>query len=166
MFLGYFLSLLPELRGFNISGGENLSLSFARLFLGLTIYTGAFMAEIIRSGILAINQGQWEAARSLGLNELQVLRFVIIPPSFKVSLPPLISQFLNLTKNSSLAVAIGYPDFVSIANTSMNQTGQAIELVLLIMLMYLTISLSSSFVLNLFGREKVVDSLKKSIFLT
>ena len=144
----------PKLSGFNINGGVNLSPEFCSLFLGLTIYTGAFMAEIIRSGILSINQGQWEAARSLGLNELQVLRFIIIPQSFKVSLPPLISQFLNLAKNSSLAVAIGYPDFVSIANTSMNQTGQAIELVLLIMIMYLGISLSSSFTLNLIGRKK------------
>ena len=111
------------------------------------------MAEIIRAGILAIPKGQWEAARSLGISEFNLLRFVIIPQSFRISLPPLISQFLNLTKNSSLAVAIGYPDFVSIANTSMNQTGQAIELVALIMLVYLTVSLSSSFILNIFSKR-------------
>tara|TARA_B100000925_G_scaffold288101_1_gene268499 strand:- start:514 stop:1620 length:1107 start_codon:yes stop_codon:yes gene_type:complete len=143
----------PKLQGFNISGGKSLSPEFCSLFLGLTIYTGAFMAEIIRSGILAIDKGQWEAGRSIGLNDYQLLRYVIIPQSFKVSLPPLISQFLNLTKNSSLAVAIGYPDFVSIANTSMNQTGQAIELVGLIMAMYLSLSLLSSGVLNFFGRS-------------
>jgi general L-amino acid transport system permease protein len=143
----------PTLQGFNISGGESLSPEFCSLFLGLTIYTGAFMAEIIRSGILAIDKGQWEAGRSIGLNDYQLLRFIIIPQSFKVSLPPLISQFLNLTKNSSLAVAIGYPDFVSIANTSMNQTGQAIELVGLIMAMYLSLSLISSVTLNFLGRS-------------
>ena len=145
----------PILKGFNIEGGKYLSPEFCSLFLGLTIYTGAFMAEIIRAGILAIPKGQWEAARSLGLSEFNVLRFVIIPQSFRVSFPPLISQFLNLTKNSSLAVAIGYPDFVSIANTSMNQTGQAIELVALIMLVYLSVSLSSSLILNLFSKRFV-----------
>tara|TARA_X000000950_G_scaffold172085_1_gene209631 strand:+ start:194 stop:1294 length:1101 start_codon:yes stop_codon:yes gene_type:complete len=153
LFMSLFSISFPELKGFNIVGGRMVSPEYCALFLGLTIYTGAFMAEIIRAGILSVDKGQWEAAKSLGLSEVGVLRYVIIPQSFKVSLPPLISQFLNLTKNSSLAVAIGYPDFVSISNTTMNQTGQAIELVVLIMAVYLSISLLTSVILNKFGRK-------------
>ena len=139
---------VPQLSGFNIEGGGNFSPELTSLLLGLVLYTGAFMAEIIRAGILSVEKGQTEAALALGMNDWQVMKLIILPQSFRVSLPPLIAQFLNLTKNSSLAVAIGYPDFVSIANTTMNQTGQAIELIFLIMLVYLTFSLMTSLVMN------------------
>ena len=138
----------PQLAGFNIEGGGSFSPELTSLLLGLVLYTGAFMAEIIRAGILSVEKGQTEAALALGMNDWQVMKLIVLPQSFRVSLPPLIAQFLNLTKNSSLAVAIGYPDFVSIANTTMNQTGQAIELIFLIMLVYLTFSLTTSLVMN------------------
>ena len=143
----------PEVRGFNVQGGITFSPELASLLIGLVIYTGAFIAEIVRAGILSIPKGQWEASFSLGLDNLQTLKLVILPQSFKLSLPPLISQFLNLTKNSSLAVAIGYPDFVSVANTTMNQTGQAVELIALIMLTYLALSLLISSVMNLVNKR-------------
>ena len=143
----------PAVKGFNVRGGVNFSPELISLIFGLVLYTAAFMGEIVRSGILAVSKGQWEAAYSLGLTKTQALRKIILPQSFNVALPPMTAQFLNLTKNSSLAVAIGYPDFVSVANTTMNQTGQAVELVLLIMGLYLTISLSVSFVANLINRK-------------
>ena len=139
---------LPVLQGFNFSGGITFSPEFLSLLLGLSLYTGAFIAEIVRSGILAINKSQWEASTSLGLSYFQSLRYVIFPQALRVIIPPLTSQILNLTKNSSLAVAIAYTDFVSIANTSLNQTGQAIELISLIMLFYLTLSITSSLIMN------------------
>ena len=144
---------VPQLGGFNFSGGYVLSPEFASLISGLILYTAAFNAEIVRAGILAVNRGQWEAAKSLGLSRRKTLRLVILPQSLRVAIPPLTGQILNLTKNSSLAVAIGYPDFVSVANTIMNQTGQAIEIVLLIMAIYLIFSLSTSVFMNYYDAK-------------
>jgi general L-amino acid transport system permease protein len=139
---------LPVLKGFNFQGGVTISPEFAALLLGLVIYTAAFIAEVVRSGIQAVNQGQWEAAGSLGLKRSLVLRLVILPQALRVIIPPMTSQYLNLTKNSSLAVAIGYPDIVSVVNTTLNQTGQAIEGIMIIMAAYLTVSLTISFFMN------------------
>ena len=139
---------LPILNGFNFSGGALLSPEFAALFIGLTLYTAAFIGEIVRAGILAVDRGQFEAAQSLGLSDRQVMRLIVLPQALRVIVPPTTGQYLNCIKNSSLAVAIGYPDLVSIANTAINQTGQAIEGIAIIMLVYLTISLAISAVMN------------------
>ena len=138
----------PELQGFNFVGGATLTPEFAALLIGLVTYTAAFIAEIVRAGILAVDRGQSEAAHALGLSRGQATRLIILPQALRVIVPPMTSQYLNLTKNSSLAVAIGYPDLVSIANTTMNQTGQAIEGIATIMAVYLTISLSISAFMN------------------
>jgi general L-amino acid transport system permease protein len=138
----------PRLEGFNFVGGTAISPEFAALLFGLAVYTAAFIAEIVRAGVLSVERGQWEAAQAVGLERGEALRHVIIPQALRVVVPPLASQYLNLTKNSSLAVAIGYPDLVSIANTTMNQTGQAIEGIAIIMGVYLTISLSISALMN------------------
>jgi len=138
----------PVLEGFNFTGGMVLTPEYATLLLGLSIYTASFIAEIVRAGVLAVGRGQWDAAHAVGLVRGQALRHVVLPQAVRVIVPPLASQYLNLTKNSSLAVAIGYPDLVSIANTTMNQTGQAIEGVAIIMAVYLTISLSISAFMN------------------
>jgi general L-amino acid transport system permease protein len=143
----------PILGGFNFSGGGLLSPEFAALFLGLTLYTAAFIAEIVRAGVLAVEHGQFEAAYSLGLTRRQVMRYIILPQALRVIVPPITSQYLNCTKNSSLAVAIGYPDLVSIANTTINQTGQAIEGIAIIMIVYLTISLAISGFMNWYNRR-------------
>ena len=139
---------MPELQGFNFVGGAALSPEFAALLIGLATYTAAFIAEIVRAGVLAVDRGQGEAAHALGLSRAQTTRLIILPQALRVIVPPMTSQYLNLTKNSSLAVAIGYPDLVSIANTTMNQTGQAIEGIAIIMAVYLTISLSISAFMN------------------
>ena len=144
---------VPALRGFNFVGGGTLTPEFAALLIGLVTYTAAFIAEIVRSGILAVPQGQWEAAGALGLPRSRVLRLIVLPQALRVIVPPMTSQYLNLTKNSSLAVAIGYPDLVSIANTTLNQTGQAIEGVAIIMAVYLTISLSISAFMNWYNKR-------------
>lgn len=144
---------MPALKGFNFVGGLTLTPEFVALFLGLTVYTSAFIAEVVRSGIQAVNNGQWEAAGSLGLPRAKVLRLVVLPQALRVIIPPMTSQFLNITKNSSLAVAIGYQDIVSIANTTLNQTGQAIEGIAIIMLVYLTISLSISLFMNWYNKR-------------
>ncbi|MDX3893754.1 ABC transporter permease subunit [Pusillimonas sp.] len=143
----------PQLKGFNFQGGATLSPEFAALLIGLVLYTSAFVAEVVRSGIQAIGRGQRDAARALGLAPGQVLRLVVLPQALRVIVPPMTSQYLNLTKNSSLAVAIGYPDIVSIANTTLNQTGQAIEGVLIIMAAYLTVSLTISVLMNWYNRR-------------
>ncbi|BAY21800.1 polar amino acid ABC transporter inner membrane subunit [Calothrix sp. NIES-2100] len=129
-----------------------LSPEFSVLLLGLTFYTGAFIAEIVRAGIQSVPKGQWEAARSLGLKPALVMRLVVFPQALRVIIPPLTSQYLNLTKNSSLAIAIGYPDIYFVASTTFNQTGRAVEAILLIMLTYLTLSLTISLVMNFFNR--------------
>ena len=144
---------LPVLRGFNFQGGGTFSPEFGALLLGLVIYTAAYIAEIVRSGIQAVPSGQVEAAGALGLRPSLVLRKIVLPQALRVIIPPMTSQFLNLTKNSSLAVAIGFQDFVSIANTTLNQTGQAIEVIALIMLVYLTISLSISIFMNWYNKR-------------
>lgn len=144
---------IPVLTGFNFVGGLTLTPEFAALLLGLVIYTAAFIAEVVRSGIQAVNQGQWEAAGALGLKRTQILRLVVLPQALRVIIPPMTSQYLNLTKNSSLAVAIGYPDLVSVVNTTLNQTGQAIEGILLIMGAYLTVSLSISVFMNWYNKH-------------
>ena len=142
------LSSVPELQGFNFVGGTALSPEFAALLIGLVIYTAGFIAEIVRAGVLSITRGQWDAAYAIGLTRPQALRQVVLPQALRVVVPPMTSQYLDLTKNSSLAVAIGYPDLVSIVNTTMNQTGQAIEGIAIIMGVYLTISLSISALMN------------------
>lgn len=139
---------IPALRGFNFRGGIDVSPEFFALLLGLTLYTAGFIAEIVRAGILAVSTGQWEAAEALGLPRRRVMGLIVLPQAMRVIIPPMTSQFLNITKNSSLAVAIGYQDIVSIANTTLNQTGQAIEGIAIIMLVYLTISLSISVFMN------------------
>jgi len=142
----------PVMKGFNFVGGHEVSPEFAALLLGLVIYTGTFIAEIVRAGILAVSWGQSEAAMALGLKPGQRMHMIVLPQALRVIVPPMTSQYLSLTKNSSLAVAIGYPDLVSIANTSMNQTGQAVEGIAIIMAVYLTISLTISALMNLYNR--------------
>lgn len=144
---------MPALRGFNFTGGMQLSPELAALLAGLVIYTSAFVAEVVRSGIQAVADGQWEAANALGLKRHLALRLVILPQALRVIVPPMTSQYLNLTKNSSLAVAIGYPDIVSVLNTVINQSGQAIEGVLIIMAAYLTVSLTISVCMNWYNRR-------------
>ncbi|EGT4257190.1 amino acid ABC transporter permease [Citrobacter amalonaticus] len=145
---------IPELRGFNFRGGMVLIPELAALTLALSVYTSAFIAEIIRSGIQAVPYGQHEAARSLGLPNTVTLRQVIIPQALRVIIPPLTSQYLNIVKNSSLAAAIGYPDMVSLfAGTVLNQTGQAIETIAITMSVYLIISLSISLLMNIYNRR-------------
>jgi len=144
---------VPQLSGFNFAGGVVLTPEYATLLMGLVAYTAAFIGEIVRAGILAVHRGQVEAANALGLSRPQALRLVVMPQALRVIIPPLTSQYLNLTKNSSLAVAIGYPDLVSIANTSINQNGQAIEGIAIIMAVYLTVSLSISAFMNWYNKR-------------
>ena len=144
---------VPSLVGFNFEGGLTVSPEFIALLLGLVLYTAAFVAEIVRAGIQSVGKGQREAAMAIGLRPPLVLNLVILPQALRVIIPPLTSQLLNLTKNSSLAVAIGFPDFVSVANTTINQTGQAIEGVALIMGVYLIFSLSTSAFMNWYNKR-------------
>jgi general L-amino acid transport system permease protein len=139
---------VPVRKGFGFSGGAAVSPEFTALLLGLVVYTAAYIAEIVRAGIEAVPRGQWEAASALGLHRGAVLRLVVLPQALRVVIPPMTSQYLNLTKNSSLAVAIGYQDIVSIAGTTLNQTGQSIEGIAIIMAVYLAISLSISLFMN------------------
>ena len=141
------------LKGFNFKGGLNVSPEFSALLLGLVLYTAAFVAEAVRAGIQSVSKGQREAAMSIGLRPNRVLQLVILPQALRVIIPPLTSQMLNLTKNSSLAVAIGYPDFVSVAGTTINQTGQAIEGVAMIMAVYLFFSLTTSAFMNWYNKK-------------
>jgi general L-amino acid transport system permease protein len=142
----------PQAGRFNITGGVEVLPEFAALLFGLSIYTAAFIAEVVRAGILAVSRGQSEAAYSLGLRPGATLRLVVIPQAMRVIIPPLTSQYLNLTKNSSLAVAIGYPDLVQVfTGTVLNQTGQAVEVVAITMLVYLVISLATSLLMNIYN---------------
>lgn len=143
----------PQPTGFRIAGGVSLSPELATLVIGLTLYTSALIGEIVRAGIMAVQKGQIEAARALGLHELTILRLVVLPLAIRAIVPPLTSQYLSLMKNSSLAVAIGYPDLASIVNTIINQTGQAIEGIAILMGAYLSISIGISLVLNLFNKR-------------
>jgi general L-amino acid transport system permease protein len=146
-------SLIPELTGLNFKGGLRLTPEFVALLFGLVIYTGAFIAEIVRAGIQAISRGQVEAARSLGLTSSQTLRLIVFPQALRIMIPPVTSQYLNLAKNSSLAIAIGYPDLFSIAGTVFNQTGAAIEIIVVMMLSYLSMSLFTSLLMNIYNRR-------------
>ncbi len=139
---------IPQLHGFNFQGGATLTPEYFALTFGLVIYTAAFIAEIVRSGILAVPTGQWEAGEALGLSRGAVLRRIVLPQTVRIIVPPMTSEYLNLVKNSSLAVAVGYQDVTSIADTVLNQTGQAIEGIAYIMAVYLTISLGISFFMN------------------
>jgi len=144
----------PQAGRFNITGGIEVLPEFGALLFGLSIYTAAFIAEVVRAGILAVSRGQTEAAYSLGLKPGPTLRLIVVPQAMRVIVPPLTSQYLNLTKNSTLAVAIGYPDLVQVfTGTVLNQTGQAVEVVAITMLVYLTISLVTSFAMNLYNRS-------------
>jgi general L-amino acid transport system permease protein len=149
---------IPELAGLNFRGGLRWTPEFAALLFGLVVYTGAFIAEIVRAGIQAVSRGQVEAARSLGLTTVQTLRLIIFPQALRVIIPPLTSQYLNLTKNSSLAIAIGYPDLFRVAVTVNNQTGAAIEVIVIIMLSYLSMSLFTSLLMNIYNsRVRLVE---------
>ena len=144
---------VPELRGFNFRGGVSMIPELGALFIALTVYTASFIAEIVRSGIQSVSHGQTEAASALGLKRGTTLHLVIIPQAMRVIIPPLTSQYLNLTKNSSLAVAIGYPDLVAVfMGTTLNQTGQAVEVVAITMLVYLSISLLISMLMNIYNK--------------
>ena len=144
----------PVLGGFNVQGGVAVLPELIALLLGLSIYTASFIAEIVRAGILGVPRGQVEAAQALGLTRGQTLRLVVIPQASRIIIPPLTSQYLNLTKNSSLAVAIGYPDFVSVfTGTVLNQTGQAVEVILMTMGVFLALSLATSLFMNWFNRR-------------
>ncbi|HEY7765074.1 MAG TPA: amino acid ABC transporter permease [Aestuariivirgaceae bacterium] len=148
----------PELRGFNFQGGLVVIPEFIALFLALSIYTSAFIAEIVRAGILAVSHGQTEAAAALGVKPTLTLRLVVIPQALRVIIPPLTSQYLNLTKNSSLAVAIGYPELVAVGGTILNQTGKAIEVISIWMIVYLSLSLFTSALMNWYNaRMRLVE---------
>ena len=148
---------LPKMGDFQIEDGGALSPEFMALLFGLVFYTAAFIAEVVRSGIASVSLGQHEAAGSLGLSKRQTMRLVVLPQALRVIIPPLTSQYLNLTKNSSLAVAIGYPELVSIANTTLNQTGRAIEALSIVMLVYLTLSLITSALMNWFNASAAIQ---------
>jgi len=144
----------PALKGFNFRGGKTISPEFLALTFALVIYTATFIAEAVRSGIEAVNKGQKEAAASIGLTEYQSLKLVVLPQAIRIAIPPTINQYLNLIKNSSLATAIGYPEIVTVfSGTSLNQVGQAIEIIAMTMLVYLTISLGVSAILNWFNHK-------------
>ena len=144
---------VPELGRFNFVGGLTLTPEFAALLAGLVIYTGAFIAEVVRAGIQAVSKGQFEAARALGLSSLSVLRLVVIPQALRIIIPPLISQYLNLAKNSSLAVLVGYPDLFFVGKTTINQAGRAVPVFVLMMACYLAISLVTSAIMNVYNRR-------------
>ncbi len=143
---------VPEFTGRTYRGGLQLSVGYAAILIGLVIYTAAFIGEIVRGSILAVSKGQKEAAEALGLTRFQQLRFVVLPQAMRVAIPPINSQYLNLTKNSSLALAIGYPELVSVSRTIMNQSGRATQMLLIVMTTYLVMTLSISFFMNLLNR--------------
>lgn len=141
---------------FSIENGGSLTPEFLSVLIGLTVYTAAFIAEVVRAGISSVSRGQGEAAAALGLNQGQTMQLVMLPQALRVIIPPITNQFLNLTKNSSLAVAIGYPDVVSIANTALNQTGRAVECIAIVMLVYLTTSLTTSLLMNWYNTRSAI----------
>ncbi len=143
----------PELQGFNFQGGLRLTPEFSGMFIGLTTYTAAFIAEVVRAGIQAVDRGQIEAARAVGLSTTQVLSLVVMPQALRIIIPPMISQYLNLTKNSSLALAIGFQEVFSVGKIAINQAGRAVPVFALVMLTYLALSLLTSLVLNIYNRR-------------
>jgi general L-amino acid transport system permease protein len=144
---------VPVIEGLRAKGGTILSPEYVALTVGLVIYTGAFIAEVVRAGILAVSKGQTEAARAQGLTEMQILRLIVLPQALRVIIPPLISQYLNLTKNSSLAIGIGFLDLYAVSNTMLNQSGRVVEVFLMIMAAYLSMSLSISLIMNIVNRR-------------
>jgi len=144
---------VPVLKGFNFQGGLRLTTEFTALLIGLAMYTSAFIAEVIRSGIQAVKKGQVEAAKAVGLKYPQILSLIIIPQAMRVIIPPMISQYLNLTKNSSLALVIGYQELFAIGKVTINQAGRAVPVFILIMATYLAISLLTSVVLNIYNKR-------------
>ncbi len=144
---------VPVMGKFNFEGGMRLTTEYAALLTGLMIYTGAFIAEVVRAGIMAVDRGQFEAARAVGLNNMQVLRLVVFPQAMRVIIPPLISQYLNLTKNSSLAIAVGYPDLFFVGRTIINQAGRAVPVFMMVMAFYLFTSLTTSVLMNIYNRR-------------
>ena len=148
---------LPKKGEFAVEGGGSLTPEFLTVLIGLVLYTASFVAEIVRSGISSVARGQSEASQALGLAKGQEMQLVLLPQALRVIIPPMTSQFLNLTKNSSLAVAIGYPDVVSIANTALNQTGRAVECIAIIMLVYLTTSLSTSLFMGWYNKKSAIQ---------
>jgi general L-amino acid transport system permease protein len=147
---------VPVPSGFTMEGGATVTPEFLAVLLGLTFYTAAFIAEVVRSGIASVSRGQADAAASLSLSPAQTMRLVTLPQALRVIIPPMTNQYLNLTKNSSLAVAVGYPDLVSISNTALNQTGRAVECISMIMLVYLLISLGTSALMNIYNRRSAI----------
>jgi general L-amino acid transport system permease protein len=141
----------PQIGRFNVRGGAEVLPEFVALLLGLSIYTAAFIAEVVRAGLNSVSPGQTEAAQALGLRRMQTLRLIVIPQAMRVIIPPLTNQYLNLTKNSSLAVAIGYPDLFLVAGTVLNISGQAVEVVVITMAVYLTFSLIIALVMNIYN---------------
>lgn len=149
---------LPFVKGLNLSGGKILSPEFMALTSGLVLYTAAFIGEVVRAGIQSVSKGQVEASRALGLNGFQTLRLIVFPQALRVIIPPLTSQYLNLVKNSSLAIAVGYPDVFYVSNTIQNQTGRAVEMISLVMVTYLSLSLVTSALMNWYNqRIKLVE---------
>ena len=138
----------PAVQGLKVVGGTTLSLEFATILLGLVIYTGAFIAEVVRAGIMAVPRGQSEAARAQGFTEMQILQLIILPQAMRIIIPPLISQYLNLTKNSSLAIAIGFLDLYAVSSTMLNQSGRVVEVFIMVMAAYLSMSLTISLMMN------------------
>jgi general L-amino acid transport system permease protein len=147
---------LPQKTEITVVGGGAVTPEFLTVLIGLTLYTASYIAEIVRGGIQAVAYGQHEAAAALGLNRAQEVRLILLPQALRVIIPPITSQYLNLTKNSSLAVAVGYPDLVSISTTSLNQTGRAIESIALVMLAYLTLSLLTAAIMNWYNRRAAI----------
>jgi len=147
---------LPERNDLNVAGGGAVTPEFLAVTIGLTVYTAAFVAEIVRSGIQSVSWGQTEAASALGLSRGQTLKLVLLPQALRVIIPPLTNQYLNLTKNSSLAVAVGYPDLVSISNTTLNQTGRAVECIAVIMAVFQTVSLVTAALMNCFNARSAI----------
>lgn len=146
----------PALRGLNFRGGATLSPEFTALFLGLSLYTGAFIAEIVRGGILSVGRGQIDAGRSLGLGRGQLYRLILLPQAMRVIVPPTAAQFVSLVKNSSLAVAIGYPEIVNVSNTTLGQTGHVVEAIVLMSTVYIAISLAIAALMNWFNRAVLI----------
>jgi general L-amino acid transport system permease protein len=147
---------MPEQLAFMVDGGMSATPEFLAVLIGLVLYTGAFVAEVVRGGIQSVSLGQTEAASALGLSRRQMMKLVILPQAMRVIIPPLTNQYLNLTKNSSLAVAIGYPDVVSISNTTLNQSGRAVECIAVIMVVYLSTSLSTSALMNWYNKRVAI----------
>ena len=144
---------IPEITEISVVGGGSVTPEYLTVLIGLTVYTSGYIAEVVRAGIQSVSFGQHEAAVALGLKRTQELRLIQLPQAMRVIIPPLTSQYLNLIKNSSLAVAVGYPDLVSISSTALNQTGRAIECIALVMLIYLSLSLLTSALMNIYNRR-------------